>query len=105
LRGTVPAGQYPFLTNPAMVSGTYENGVLTLWVRDDFTRTMLNVPAVTDPVGGAAALRFGQPVRVSVVVGTPPVQAGGTDAPAGEEHDNLDDLLAFGEQFDNITIQ
>ena len=100
LRGSVPAGQYPFLCNPAMVTGTYENGVLTLWTKDDFTRTMINVPAVTEPVSTAASARFGQAVRVTVVVGTPPA----VSSPR-EEHDRLDDLLAFGEQFDNIIIQ
>ena len=29
----------------------------------------------------------------------------GQAAPAPAEHDNLDDLLAFGRQFDNIIIQ
>ena len=109
LRGSVPAGQYPFLSNPSMVSGgTCENGVLTLWVKDDFVRSMLNTPAVTDPIGGAAAIRFGRPIRVSLVVGTAPKQVsapGSSPAPAPTEHDNLDDLLAFGEQFDNIIIQ
>ena len=83
-----------------MVTGTYENGVLTLWTKDDFTRTMINVPAVTEPVSTAASARFGQAVRVTVVVGTPPA----VSSPR-EEHDRLDDLLAFGEQFDNIIIQ
>ena len=103
LRGSVPAGQYPFLSNPAMVRGAYENGVLTLWVKDDFTRTMLNLPAVTNPVAEAASRRFGTAVRVTLKVGTPP-QAPAPSAPQGE-HDRLDDLLAFGEQFDNIIIQ
>ena len=103
LRGSVPAGQYPFLSNPAMVRGAYENGVLTLWVKDDFTRTMLNLPAVTNPVAEAASRRFGTAVRVTLKVGTPP-QAPAPSAPEGE-HDRLDDLLAFGEQFDNIIIQ
>ena len=86
-----------------MVRGAYENGVLTLWVKDDFTRTMLNLPAVTNPVAEAASRRFGTAVRVTLKVGTPP-QTLAPSAPEGE-HDRLDDLLAFGEQFDNIIIQ
>ena len=43
--------------------------------------------------------------RVSVVVGQPPAEEGSAPPAAGEKHDALDDLLAFGAQFDNIKIQ
>ena len=62
----------------------------------------------------AAAAAFGteQPA-VSVVVGQPPAgdlpPAGETapevSSPAEEKKDALDELLAFGGQFDNIVIQ
>ena len=71
----------PYLNNPSKVSGTWKNGRLTLWVDSEFTRSMLNKPAVLEP-----------PAE--------PAQA----APAAEK-DPLDDLLSFGGQFDNITIQ
>ena len=46
---------------------------------------------------------------MSVVVGkapaqTAPVPSAPAPAPA-EPHGNLEDLIAFGEQFDNITIK
>ncbi len=107
VKPSVPAGQYPFLSNPAMVTGIYENGVLTLWAQSDFVRNMLNQPAVLQPLEQAAGVRFGQPVRVKVTVGQPPAApaAPRTEDSGAPDHDNLDDLLAFGEQFDNIIIQ
>ena len=40
-----------------------------------------------------------------MVVGQPPAEEGSAPPAAGEKHDALDDLLAFGAQFDNIKIQ
>ena len=54
-----------------------------------------------DTVARAAGARVGSPVRVTVKVGKPE-SAPAAPAPA---HDNLDDLLAFSQQFDNITIK
>ena len=56
---------------------------------------------VLDTVARAASARVGSPVRVTVKVGKPE-SAPAAPAPA---HDNLDDLLAFSQQFDNITIK
>ena len=67
---------------------------------------MLNKPTVTQPLAQAAAAFFGAAeARVSVVVGQPPAEEGSAPPAAGERHDALDDLLAFGAQFDNIKIQ
>ena len=107
LKGRIPMGEYTFLANPAMVQGRAEGGVLTLYADCDFTRSMINKPGILNAVSQAAALLLGGQHRVAVTVGSaPPVsQAAPAAAPAGEEHDKLDDLLAFGGQFDNIIIQ
>ncbi len=102
LRGMVPPASYPYLMNKQAVSGTWNNGVLTLWVADEFTKAMLNKPAVTEALAKAAGSRFGQPARVSFSIGEPPAQQ---SAPAPQpKQDALDELLDFGRKFDNITI-
>ena len=50
----------------------------------------------------AAKLLPGGPYRVVVTIGAPPAPV--TAAPAGGG-DKLDELLALGEQFDNIIIE
>ena len=99
LRGLVPPASYPYLTNQALVSGTWNSGVLTLWVKDEFTKAMLNKPAVTEALAKAASARFGQAVRVSFTIGDPPKQ------PVRTQEDALDQLLDFGSKFDNIVIE
>ena len=102
LRGKFPA-VYPFLSNPAAVRGVLEDAVLTLWVDTEFTKNMVGATAVLETLGQLAGAQTGRPVRCLVKVGTPPKSAKTPAAPA--EHDNLDDLLAMGQQFDNIIIQ
>lgn len=75
---------------------------------------MLNKPAVLDGLKHAAEAAFGGQPRVSVVTGkapepetpsqpaAPQAEQPQGAAPAG---DALDELLAFGEQYDNIVIQ
>ena len=110
LKGKVPPTVMPYLNNPAKVTGTWKNGMLTLWVDSEFTRSMLNKPAVLEKLARAAGDTFGGQAQVNVVTGappreeTPPVGEGPAPAP-GAEKDPLDDLLSFGGQFDNITIQ
>ena len=72
LRGKVPPTVMPYLNNPAKVTGAWKNGKLTLWVDSEFTRSMLNKPAVLDKLAQAAAAAFGGQPQVSVAVGTPP---------------------------------
>ena len=109
LMGKVPMGEYTFLIDPSMTVGDYRDGVLNLWADSDFVKGMLEKPAVLDPVGREAERMAGRPVQVFVKVGRPPVQAPAAPAPApsapAAEHDNLDDLLALGRQFDNIDIK
>ena len=56
-----------------------------------------------------AAAAFGGQPRVSVVTGKPPAEDAPQLPPAPQPEapaeDALDQLLAFGEQFDNIVIQ
>ena len=94
---------YPYLSNRTQVRGTWSDGVLTIWVPDDFTKALLNKPAVTEVVAKAASSRFGCSARVAFSVGTPPAEAAGAPAPTQEGPDALDALLDFG-KFDNITI-
>ena len=98
---------YPFLSNPAMVQGRLEGGVFTLWVDSEFTRGVVGRSEITEAVAAAVSALAGGGVRCTVKVGqAPPVSA----APPGgkdriPERDNLEDLLAFGQQFDNIIIK
>lgn len=114
LRGKVPPSVAPYLNNPAKVTGVWKNGVLTLWVDTEFTRSMLNKPAVLEGLTNAAAAAFGGQPRVSVVTGkapepeNPPQPRPEPEEQLAEvlaERDALDELLAFGEQYDNIVIQ
>ena len=103
LRGKVPPTVMPYLNNPAKVNGVWKNGKLTLWVDSEFTRSMLNKPAVLEKLAAAAAASFGGRPQVSVVTGAPPPAEPVQAAPAAEK-DPLDDLMSFG-GLDNITIQ
>ena len=115
LKGKVSPTVMPYLNNPAKVKGVWKNNRLTLWVDGEFTRSMLNKPAILDGMAQAAQATFGgEKLTVSVVVGTPPVDEPEERSPIGqkaepadapEEKDALDELLAFGKQFDNIIIQ
>ena len=94
---------YAYLNNPAMVEGLLEGDALTLWVKDDFTKSMVGRPQVLEELGRLASAQAGFPVRCTVKIGAPPAQkAPEQNAP---EHDNLDDLLALGRQFDNIVTE
>lgn len=115
LRGKVPPTVLPYLNNAQKVTGVWKNGSLTLWTDSEFTRSMLNKPAVLLGLKRAAADSFGGEPQVSVVCGTPPPEEPASApaqsaAPAEQQEepakeDAMDALLAFGEQFDNVTIQ
>ena len=80
--------------------------MLTLYAESDFTRSMINKPGILSVVAQAASARLGVPMRVTVTVGqAPPVNAAGAPGGTAPAHDKLDDLLAFGQQFDNIVIK
>ena len=105
LHGKIPPSVYPYLTNRSLVQGTWDGSVLTLWVQDSFTKSMLNRPATTEVLAKAAALRFGTAAQVRFSEGTPPAEQSSAPAepPAPEAPDALDALLDFS-KFDNITI-
>jgi DNA polymerase-3 subunit gamma/tau len=115
LQNKVPMGEYTFLIDPSMTVGDYRDGVLTLWADSDFVEGMLNKPSVLDPVAQQAARLAGRNVQVFVRQGKPaPAPATApTPAPApasaqaqqAQPHDNFNDLLALGRQFDNIEIK
>ena len=88
-------------SSPVAAHAAIRDGVLTLWADDDLVKGVIGRQAVLDTVARAASARVGSPVRVTVKVGKPE-SAPAAPAPA---HDNLDDLLAFSQQFDNITIK
>ena len=105
LRGKVPMGEYSFLNNPSMVQGRLEGAVLTLWAESDFVKSMVGKPAVLEAVSAAASAMTGGNIRCMAAVGKPPAPGAPSAGSAPAEHDKLDDLLAFGAQFDNIIIQ
>ena len=104
LRGKVPPTVMPYLNNPAKVTGVWGNGTLTLWVDSEFTRSMLNKPAVLEKLAQAAGACFGGEPRVNVVTGTPPPPRADQTAQPPAKKDPLDELMTFG-GLDNITIQ
>ncbi len=119
LKGKIPPTVHPYLSNGQKVTGVWKNGSLTLWTDSEFTRAVLNKPAVLAGLKRAAADSFGGAPQVSVVCGTPPPEEPGPapvqsaapvecerEKPAeSPKEDAMDALLAFGEQFDNVTIQ
>ena len=100
IRGKFPA-EYPFLSTPASVQGRIEDGVLTLWVIDEFIKDMVGKASILEELARLASTQVGKPVRCAVKVGKAPAE----QAASQQKHDNLDDLLALGRQFDNIIIE
>lgn len=105
LKGRIPMGEYSFLANPAMVRGTVDGPLLTLWVQDDFVKSMVSKPGILAVMEKAANQLLGGPYRAVVTVGTPPAAPPQAREESGEEHDKLDDLLALGKQFGDIIIE
>lgn len=103
LKDKVTRAAYSYLNNTQMFSGTWESGAFTLWTEDETAKNAVNKPAVLEAVGAVVSGRMGVSARVMIKLGKPEPAAG--PAPATVGHDKLDDLLAFGQQFDNITIQ
>ena len=106
LRGSVPPSAHPYLINADLVCGTWKDGVLTLWVKDEFTKAMLNRPAITEGIAKAASARFGQSARTVFAIGRPPEEQVRPEVSRPElGEDALDELLDFGSKFDNIVIE
>lgn len=100
IRSKFPA-EYPFLSNPASVQGRLEGEMLTLWAVNDFIKGMVGKATILEELARLAANQTGRPVHCVMKVGTAPEE----QAPPLTQHDNLDDLLAMSQQFDNIIFE
>ena len=104
----MPPSVLPYLNNSAKVTGCGKTGPS----RSGWTRSSpgpcSNKPAILQTLSQAASACFGVPeVRVSPRWWEPPSLRGAAREPAAQfgTKDALDELLAFGAQFDNIKIQ
>ena len=89
----------------ALQAERLEDGVLTLWVKDEFTKSMVGGASILEELGRLASAQTGVPARCAVKVGKAPAAPAAAAPAQAAEHDKLDDLLAFSRQFDNIIIQ
>lgn len=103
--GKIPMGEYIFLSDPHNVTSEYTGGVLNIWVNEKFAEDMISKPAVFPILTAEASRIAGCPVQVFIKVGQPQQQPATPSTPPPAEHDDLEDLLAFGRQFDNIDIK
>lgn len=102
LRGKVPPAVYTYLKNPGFVTGTYADGLLTLWVESELIQKTVSKPEVLETVRMLAEKQLGGELRIAVSVGKPnQTRYAETEA----EHDHFKDLLAVGRQFGNVTIK
>ena len=92
IRGKFPA-EYPFLSNPASVQGRIEDGVLTLWVIDEFIKDMVGKASILEELARLASTQVGKPVRCAVKVGKAPAE----QAASQQKHDNLVDNIIIEE--------
>ena len=92
-KGRLPPMYRAFLD---MCTGVLEGDLLTIYAPDDITLGRLENDRVKSALCEEAQKAAGVPVRVVFRVGAPP---------KGSPQENLQNLLKFGSQFDNITIQ
>ena len=90
--------------NPAMVQGRLEDEVLTLWVKDEFTKSMVGGASILEELGRLARLRPASRRAARSRWGRRPLPRP-RGPPRRRSTTKLDDLLAFSRQFDNIIIQ
>lgn len=76
---------WPFVSNPAMTSGTLAGDTLILEAKVSVTKSVIDKPEVLEVIARTAETRLGRPVTVTVQA--PPPVAG-----------SLDDLLAMGRE-------
>ena len=79
-----------------MCVGTLDGDQLTVYAPDDITLGRLDNDRVRGVLGEAALRVSGTPVRLVLRVGEPPKTS---------TKENLQNLLKFGSQFDNIEIK
>ena len=92
-KGRLPPMYRAFLD---MCSGVLEGDVLTVYAPDDITLGRLDNDRVRGVLTEEVAREAGQTVRLLLRVGEPP---------KAQPVDNLQNLLKFGSQFDNIQIK
>ena len=79
-----------------MCTGALEGDQVTVYAPDDITLGRLDNDRVKGALGEEAAKAAGMPVRLVFRVGEPP---------KATPQENLQNLLKFGRQFDNIEIK
>ena len=92
-KGRLPPMYRPFL---GMCSGFLEGDLLTVCAPDDLTAGRLDNDRVRDALTQEAEALTGGPVRLLLRTGEPP---------KASPEENLKNLVAFGQQFDNIEIK
>lgn len=92
-KGRLPPMYRAFLD---MCTGTLEGDQLTVYAPDDITLGRLDNDRVRGALGEETAKAAGMPVRLVFRVGEPP---------KATPQENLQNLLKFGSQFDNIQIK
>ena len=92
-KGRLPPMYRVFLD---MCAGALEGDQLTVYAPDDITLGRLDNDRVRGVLGEEAAKAAGMPVRLGFRVGEPP---------KASTQENLQNLLKFGSQFDNIEIK
>ena len=92
-KGRLPPMYRVFLD---MCAGTLEGDQLTVYAPDDITLGRLDNDRVKGALSEEAAKAAGMPVRLVFRVGEPPKVSA---------QENLQNLLKFGSQFDNIEIK
>ena len=92
-KGRLPPMYRAFLD---MCTGALEGDQVTVYAPDDITLGRLDNDRVKGALGEEAAKAAGMPVRLVFRVGEPP---------KASPQENLQNLLKFGRQFDNIEIK
>jgi DNA polymerase-3 subunit gamma/tau len=84
-----------------MAAGVIDGDVLTVYCQNDFVKTSLNENSVMEVLRDVTSQSVGQPVRVILTVGAPPVGA----AVKSPQKSNFDKLLQKSGQFDNFKVK
>ena len=92
-KGQLPPMYRAFLD---LCRGTVASGIVQVYAPDDITKGRLDNDRVRSALGEEASKAAGMPVRLTFRVGEPP---------KATPRENLQNLLKFGSQFDNIQIK
>lgn len=100
LRGKLSPAAYSFLTKPELVTGVFGEQTLTIWVDSELTRGVVGKGDSLRILEEAARAYTGRKLRAECKLGKP--QPISRTAP---KQDKLNDLLALGRKFENITVK